>query len=160
MHLLPVFGFTSPFSDLGMSMAWIMPVFCLAIAPIAMNCRLTRSSMLETIHQDYIRTAWHKGLRVIILRHALKNGIIPVLTMLGMGIGNIFGGSIFVETVFGIAGMGKLTVDAAFAHDYPVLQGSVLLFASIILVSNLVVDLCYGLNKHPGCGMNKENNGN
>jgi peptide/nickel transport system permease protein len=147
LHLLPVFGFTSPFSDLGMSIKQvIMPVFCLAIAPIAMNCRLTRSSMLEVIHQDYIRTAWSKGLRerVIILRHALKNGIIPVLTMLGMGIGNIIGGSIFVERVFGISGMGKLTVDAAFAHDYPVLQGAVLLFASIVLASNLIVDLCYG----------------
>ena len=78
------------------------------------------------------------------MRHALKNGIIPVLTMLGLGIGNIIGGSFLFERVFGIAGMGKLTVDAAFVHDYPVLQGTVLLFASIILMSNLVVDLCYG----------------
>jgi len=124
----------------------IMPVFCLAIAPVAMNCRLTRSSLLEVIHQDYIRTAWAKGLRerTVIFRHALKNGILPILTMLGMGVASVIGGSVFIEQVFGIPGMGRLLLDGVNAHDYPVLQANVLIFATIILISNLIVDLCYG----------------
>ena len=123
-----------------------MPVFCLAIAPVAMNCRLTRSSLLEVIHQDYIRTAWAKGLRerTVIFRHALKNGILPILTMLGMGVASVIGGSVFIEQVFGIPGMGRLLLDGVNAHDYPVLQANVLIFATIILISNLIVDLCYG----------------
>jgi peptide/nickel transport system permease protein len=147
LRLLPVFGFTPIYEDPVMSIKQsIMPIFCLAIAPIASNCRLTRSSLLEVIHQDYIRTAWAKGLqeRTVIFRHALKNGILPILTMLGMGVAHIIGGSIFIEQVYGIPGMGRLALDAVNAHDYPVLQANVLIFAVLILVSNLIVDLCYG----------------
>jgi peptide/nickel transport system permease protein len=145
--LLPVFGFVPIYEDPVMSIKQsIMPVFCLAIAPVAMNCRLTRSSLLEVIHQDYIRTAWAKGLRerTVIFRHALKNGILPILTMLGMGVASVIGGSVFIEQVFGIPGMGRLLLDGVNAHDYPVLQANVLIFATIILISNLIVDLCYG----------------
>jgi len=147
LHLLPVYGYTPPFEDFWKSTRQgIMPIFCLAVAPIAMNCRMTRSSMLEIIRQDYIRTAWSKGLRerVIIIRHTLKNGLIPVISLLGMGVAFIIGGSVFIEQVFAIPGMGRLTINAAFSHDYPVLQGNVFIFASIVLISNLVVDLCYG----------------
>jgi peptide/nickel transport system permease protein len=147
LHLLPVYGYTAPWEGLWMSTKQsIMPIFCLAITPVAMNCRLTRSSMLEVIRQDYIRTAWSKGLkeRVIITRHALKNGIIPVITMLGMGVVFIIGGAVFIEQVFAIPGMGRLTVNAMLGHDYPIIQGNVVLFSSIVLLSNLAVDLCYG----------------
>jgi peptide/nickel transport system permease protein len=147
LRLLPVFGFTPLIESPVMSIKQtIMPVFCLAIAPVAMNCRLTRSSMLEVIHQDYIRTAWAKGLkeRVVIFRHALKNGLLPILTMLGMGLAGIIGGSVFIEQVYGIPGMGRLALDAVNAHDYPVLQANVLIFATLIMLSNLIVDLCYG----------------
>lgn len=147
LRLLPVYGYTSPFGAFWQSTKQsIMPIFCLAIGPIAMNCRMTRSSMLEVIRQDYIRTAWSKGLkeRVIIARHALKNGIIPVMTMLGMGITGIIGGSVLVEQVFAIPGMGRMTVDAVLGHDYPIIQANVVIFSTIILLSNLMVDLCYG----------------
>jgi peptide/nickel transport system permease protein len=147
LRLLPVFGFTPIYQDPVMSIKQsIMPIFCLAVPPIASNCRLTRSSMLEVIHQDYIRTAWSKGLRerTVIFRHAMKNGILPILTMLGMGVAHIIGGSIFIEQVYGIPGMGRLALDAVNAHDYPVLQANVLIFATLILLSNLIVDLCYG----------------
>ena len=96
-RLLPVFGFTSPFDNFWLSTRQlILPVFCLAVWPIAGNARQTRSSMLEVLRQDYIRTAWSKGLkeRAVILRHALKNGLIPVVTLAGMGIGGIVGGAV------------------------------------------------------------------
>jgi len=147
LGLLPVYGYTAPWENFWMSTKQcIMPIFCLAITPVAMNCRLTRSSMLEVIRQDYIRTAWSKGLRerVVIIRHALKNGIIPVITMLGMGVVFIIGGAIFIEQVFAIPGMGRLTVNAMLGHDFPIIQGNIVLFSSIVLLSNLIVDLCYG----------------
>jgi peptide/nickel transport system permease protein len=147
LGLLPVYGYTAPWKGFWISTQQsIMPIFCLAIGPIAMNCRLTRSSMLEVIRQDYIRTAWSKGLkeRVIVLRHALKNGIIPVITMLGMGVTFIIGGSVLIEQVFAIPGMGRMTTTAMLGHDYPIIQGNVVLFSSIVLLSNLLVDLCYG----------------
>ena len=147
LGLLPVYGYTAPWQGLWMSTQQsVMPIFCLAITPIAMNCRLTRSSMLEVIRQDYIRTAWSKGLkeRVIIIRHALKNGIIPVITMLGMGVVFIIGGAVFIEQVFAIPGMGRLTVNAMLGHDFPIIQGNIVLFSTVVLLSNLIVDLCYG----------------
>ena len=146
-RLLPVFGYTSPFTDFSMSMRQvIMPVFCLAVFPIASITRQTRSSMLEVMRQDYVRTAWSKGLseRVIIVRHAMKNGLIPVVTLLGMNVGIIIGGSVLIETVFNIPGMGRLAVDAITNQDYPMVQGVTLLVASAVAITNLVVDLSYG----------------
>lgn len=146
-HWLPVQGYTSPFTDFWLNVRqMIMPVICLALFPIASNSRQTRSSMLEVMHQDYIRTAWSKGLKekVIILKHALKNGLIPVITLSAMGLSMIIGGSVVIETVFNIPGMGRLAVTAITNHDYPFVQGIVLLIATFIMVVNLLVDLAYG----------------
>jgi peptide/nickel transport system permease protein len=118
----------------------------MALFPIASNARQSRSSMLEVMKQDYIRTAWSKGLqeRVIIIRHALKNGLIPIITLSGMGLSMIIGGSVIVETVFNIPGMGRLAVTSVLNQDYPYVQGIILLVSTFILMINLVVDLAYG----------------
>jgi peptide/nickel transport system permease protein len=123
----------------------IMPVFCLSMFPLSGCVRQTRSAMLEVISQDYIRTAWSKGLRerVIILRHALKNGIMPVVTLAGMSIPLIIGGQVLIETVFGIPGMGRLAVTALFSRDYAIVQGIVLVIAVIVVLCNLIVDISY-----------------
>lgn len=147
LKLLPVVGYTSPFVDFWLSIKQlIMPVICLAVAPIASLARQTRSSMLEVIRQDYVRTAWSKGLkeRIIIRRHALKNGLIPVVTLLGMQVRNIFGGAVLIETVFNIPGIGRLLVQATFGQDYQVVQAGVLVLATVVMLSNLIVDLSYG----------------
>ena len=102
--------------------------------------------MLDVIHQDYIRTAWAKGLRekAVVVRHVIKNGILPVVTLSGMAIPMVVGGAILVENVFGIPGMGRLATTALFAKDYAVVQGVVMLTAIIVVLSNLVVDISYG----------------
>jgi peptide/nickel transport system permease protein len=144
---LPTSGFTSPFEDFWLSTRQlILPVFCMAIFQIAGNCRLARSSMLEVLHQDYIRTAWAKGLRerVIIFKHALKNSLIPIVTMVGMGVSHIIGGSVLIEQVFNIPGMGRLAVDSLFQMDYTYTQGIVLIVTTIIVFVNLLVDISYG----------------
>ncbi len=144
---LPTMGYTSPFEDFGLSTKkLIMPVTCLAITALASVTRQTRSSILEVVQQDYIRTAWSKGLRerVIVLRHILKNGLIPVVTLLGMQVSHIFGGSVLIESVFNIPGMGRLMVNSVFAQDYPVVQGCTILFAVIVVVVNFFVDISYG----------------
>lgn len=144
---LPLSGWTSPSANLGLHFKMlIMPVFCLSIAGIAGTARLMRSSMLEVIRQDYVRTAWSKGLgeRVIVMRHALKNSFIPIITVLGMGIVGIFGGSFIIESLFSIPGMGRLTVNSLYAHDYAVVQFSVLFTAFLIVMSNVIVDISYG----------------
>ena len=144
---LPVQGYTSPLQDFWMSTRQlIMPVFCLSLFCLASMTRQTRSSMLEVVRQDYIRTAWAKGLRerVVVMRHTIKNALIPVVTMLGMQVRVIFGGSVLIETVFNIPGFGRLMVQAVFAHDYQIIQGGVLIIAAIILLSNLIVDISYG----------------
>jgi peptide/nickel transport system permease protein len=145
---LPVMGYTSPAKDFWMNTRQvIMPIVCLAIWPIAGTARQTRSSMLEVLRQDYIRTAWSKGLRerAVIIKHALKNGLIPVLTLAGMGIGTIVGGTVLIEQVFNIPGMGRLAVDAIFAHDYAFVQGVTLIITVTVILANLLVDISYGL---------------
>ncbi len=144
---LPVQGFTSPFDDFWLSTKkLIMPVFCMSIFSIAGNARQARSSMLEVLRQDYIRTAWSKGLteRAVIIGHALKNSLIPIVTLAGMGIAMIFGGSVLIEQVFNIPGMGRMAVDALFQHDYTYVQGITLVMTGIIVFSNLIIDLSYG----------------
>ncbi len=144
---LPIFGYTSPLKDISANIQQIiMPVFCLAVPPIASGARLTRSSMLEVMRQDYIRTAWSKGLteRVIIFKHALKNSLIPVVTLKGMSLANIVGGSVFIETVFSIPGMGRLAVEGLFSQDYTVVQGCILIAGTVVLMANLLIDLSYG----------------
>jgi peptide/nickel transport system permease protein len=144
---LPIAGYTSPFDDFWMSTKQIvMPVICLAIFGLSFTARQMRSSMLEVTRQDYIRTAWSKGLRerTIILRHALKPSLIPVITLLGFTVGYVFGGSVVVETIFAIPGVGRLLVSSIFAQDYVVIQSGTLVIATIIVLVNLFVDISYG----------------
>ena len=123
-----------------------MPVICLAIPSIAVLARQTRSSMLEVLRQDYIRTAWSKGMaeRVIVFNHALKNALIPIVTLLGLQLRLVVGGSVVVETVFNIPGMGRLMVDATFAKDFVTVQAVTLIIAVVVLLANLIVDISYG----------------
>jgi len=146
-HLLPISGYTSPFENFWLNTRQIiMPVICLSFFSIAANARQMRSSMLEVISQDYVRTAWAKGLseRVVILKHALKNSLIPVITLVGVGVGILFGGSVIVETIFAIPGVGRLLVSSIFGQDYVVVQAITLVIAIAILVVNLLVDISYG----------------
>ena len=144
---LPIYGWTSPFDDFAMSVRQsLMPVILLAIPGIAVLTRQSRSSMLEVINQDYIRTALSKGLhgRVVISRHALKNALIPIVTLMGLYVRILVGGSVLVETIFSIPGLGRLMVGSAINKDFLVVQGSVLLIGSIVCLVNLLVDISYG----------------
>ena len=123
----------------------IMPSVTLALLPIAYTARLTRASTLETIRQDYIRTAWAKGLseRLVVIRHVLKNSLIPVVTTLGPTFAFLVTGSVIVETVFSIPGIGRAFVVAVTSRDYPMILGTTVLFSVIIAAANLVVDVLY-----------------
>ena len=123
----------------------IMPVITLALLPIAYTARLTRASTLDTIRQDYIRTAWAKGLseRLVVIRHILKNSLIPVVTTLGPTFAFLVTGSVITETVFSIPGIGRAFVVAIESRDYPMILGTTVLFSVIIAVANLVVDVAY-----------------
>jgi peptide/nickel transport system permease protein len=145
--LLPVHGYTSPFEDFWLSTRQaIMPVICLSLFSIASLTRLTRSSMLEVVKQDYIRTAWAKGLRerMIILRHTIKNALIPVITVMGLQIAFIFGGSVLIETVFNIPGIGRLMTSSILEQDFQVVQAGTLIIATVVVLANLIVDISYG----------------
>lgn len=147
LHLLPIGGYTSPFEDPWLNIKMlIMPVICESVTGLASVSRQMRSSVLEVSGQDYIRTAWSKGLRerAIVFKHILKNSLIPVITLSGFAIGMIFGGSVLIETVFNIPGMGRLMVSSIFNQDYVVVQACTLIFGSIVLVVNLLVDISYG----------------
>ena len=147
LNLLPIIGYTSPFENLGDSLKHIiLPVICLIIGPIAGDIRMARSTMLEVMRQDYIRTAWSKGLRErsVIITHALKNGLMPVVTLKGMGLAGIVGGSVIVEQVFSIPGIGRMAVNAIFNQDYAIVQGMMLIVGVVVLLSNLLVDISYG----------------
>ncbi|MBA7614976.1 Glutathione transport system permease protein GsiC [subsurface metagenome] len=144
---LPVFGYTSPFDDFWLSLKKvIMPVICLSLFSVASLTRLTRSSMLEVVQQDYIRTAWSKGLRerLIITRHTIKNALIPVITVLGLQVAFIFGGAVLIETVFNIPGIGRLMTQSVMQQDFQVIQAGTLIIAMVVVLSNLVVDISYG----------------
>jgi len=123
----------------------VLPTVTLAAFSVAIIARMTRSSLLEVLHQDYVRTAWAKGLnsRAVVLRHALKNALIPVVTVIGLQFGGLLGGAILTETVFAWPGMGRLLVGAIVARDYPVVQGTVLVFAALFTLVNLAVDVLY-----------------
>jgi len=140
VHLrwLPAGGYGTP-------VHLILPTVTLAAFSVAIIARMTRSSLLEVLHQDYVRTAWAKGLgaRAVILHHALKNALIPVITVIGLQFGSLLGGAILTETVFAWPGMGRLLVGAIVARDYPVVQGAVLLFAALFTLVNLAVDVLY-----------------
>jgi len=144
---LPIGGYTSPFEDFWLNARQlIMPVVCASVLGLASMSRQMRSSVLEVARQDYIRTAWSKGLRerAIVFKHMLKNSLIPVITLMGFAVGMIFGGSVFIETVFNIPGMGRLMVSSIFNQDYVVVQATTLIFGAIVLLVNLIVDISYG----------------
>jgi peptide/nickel transport system permease protein len=134
-----------PSSGFGTPMHWILPAFTIGISSMAMIMRMTRSSMLEVIRQDYIRTARAKGQKesVIIFKHALRNALIPVITVVGLQFGSMLGGAILTETVFAIPGLGRYMVEAISRRDYPVIQGGVLLVAISFSFVNLLVDILY-----------------
>jgi peptide/nickel transport system permease protein len=147
LHWLPTTGYTSPFTDFWMSTKQIiMPVFCMSLFTIAAQCRQARSCMLEVVQQDYIRTAWAKGLkeRLIIFRHAIKNALIPVITVMGIQVGVIFGGAVLIETIFNITGVGRLMTTSLLQHDFMVVQAVVLIMATVVVLANLAVDISYG----------------
>ncbi len=147
LEWLPIQGYTSPFDDFWQSTRQlVMPVFCLALFPIAGTVRQTRSSMLEVLGQDYVRTAWSKGLKrkAVIMKHSLKNSLIPVVTLSGMQLTMVVGGAVIVEKVFNIPGLGRYLIDSINAQDYPAVQSVVLLIAIIVVVINLLIDLSYG----------------
>lgn len=125
---------------------YILPSLTLGAAVAAVMARFTRASFVEVINEDFVRTARAKGLSeyVVIIKHSLRNALIPVVTMMGLQFGFLLGGSIVVETVFAWPGMGSLLVDAVNARDYPVIQGLVLLFSLEFIVINLIVDILYG----------------
>jgi peptide/nickel transport system permease protein len=124
----------------------ILPAILLGLALSGALMRLTRAQMLEVLRQDFVRTATAKGLdeRAVVLRHALKNAFIPVLTLLGLQISILVGGAVVLESVFVLPGMGRYLLEAVQYRDYPVIQGLNLIFATVIVLANLTVDLLYG----------------
>jgi peptide/nickel transport system permease protein len=143
---LPASGYVSPFEDLKANLAaMIMPAFVLGNAFAAVLMRHTRSAMLQVLSSDYVRTARAKGLneRVVILKHALRNALTPVITLGALGFGELLGGTVLTESVFSIPGFGKLIVDAVFNRDYAVVQGVVLVTATTYIVLNLLADIAY-----------------
>jgi len=143
---LPASGYVSPFEDLGENLkSMIMPAFVLGNAIAAVLMRHTRSAMLQVLSSDYVRTARAKGLeeRTVVLKHALRNALTPIITLGALELGTLLSGAVLTEQVFTIPGFGKLIVDAVFNRDYAVVQGVVLVTASAYMVLNLLADLTY-----------------
>jgi ABC-type dipeptide/oligopeptide/nickel transport system permease component len=134
-----------PTSGRGSLAHLVMPAIALGLSLMAMFARLTRSVMLEVLNQDYVRTARAKGLaeRLVIGKHALKNALIPLVTVAGMQFGFLIGGTVIIETVFAWPGVGRLVVQAIFSRDYPLVQAAVLVLAVLFVLVNLAVDLVY-----------------
>ena len=124
----------------------VLPAVTLALPSVAMVARMTRSSVLDVLREDYVRTARAKGVaeRLVVSKHALRNAAVPILTLLGLQAGQLMGGAVLTETVFAWPGLGRLMVKAIFARDYVLLQGAVLVFALAFVLINLAVDLAYG----------------
>ena len=147
LRWLPVSGYTDPFEDpVNGLRSLALPAVTLGLALAAVITRTLRSSLIEALSEDYVRTGRAKGLseRAILGRHALKNSLIPVATVLGLQLGGLIGGAVITEYVFALPGVGRLVVDAVFARDYPLVQGVVLLIALGYIFTNLLVDLAYG----------------
>ncbi|MDR7418414.1 MAG: ABC transporter permease [Armatimonadota bacterium] len=143
----PVFGAGAWGDWRSLAVHLVLPAAAIGVRSAALIARMTRSSMLEVLNQDYIRTARAKGLAsaAVVLRHALRNAAIPVITVIGLDIAYLLGGAVVTETVFSRPGLGKLVVDAIYARDYPMVQGAIMVFAIGILLVNLLVDLSYAL---------------
>src|SRR5438128_5549908 len=149
---LPASGYVSPFEDLRANLAsMIMPAFVLGNAIAAVLMRHTRSAMLQVLSSDYVRTARAKGLdeRVVVLKHALRNALIPAITLGALEFGTLLSGAVLTEQVFSIPGFGKLIVDAVFNRDYSVVQGVVLFTATAYIVLNLLADVAYAVVNPP-----------
>jgi peptide/nickel transport system permease protein len=125
----------------------ILPSVALSTIPMAIIARMTRSSMLQVLGLDYVRTARAKGLfaRHVILRHALRNALLPIVTIIGLQLGTVFSGAILTETIFSLAGVGRSLFEAITARDFPIIQGFTVVIATAYIVINLLVDLSYGL---------------
>jgi peptide/nickel transport system permease protein len=123
----------------------ILPSIALGLAYVALIARITRATMLDVLAEDYIRTARAKGVanHKMLLRHALKNAAVPIVTVIGIGVALLIGGVVITETVFNIPGIGRLVVDAIARRDYPIIQGIIVLFSGIYVIVNLAVDLSY-----------------
>ncbi|MCY4484846.1 MAG: ABC transporter permease [Spirochaetaceae bacterium] len=132
----------NPLGNLAM---FLIPSLILGTGSAAGLMRMTRTMMLEVLRQDYIRTAWSKGLRerVVVVRHAIKNGMIPIVTIIGMQLPILVGGSVIIENIFNLPGLGRLMVLALQERDYPVVQGVNLMFGSVVIANNLLIDLVY-----------------
>jgi peptide/nickel transport system permease protein len=123
----------------------IIPSIVMGMSMAGMTMRMTRTMMLEVLRQDYIRTAWAKGLqeKVVVIRHALKNALIPVITLIGLQTPVVIGGTVVIERIFSLPGMGRLLMDAVNGKDHPLVMGIVILFAVVMVLMNLIVDLTY-----------------
>src|SRR5215510_5323860 len=146
LRWLPISGYTDPFEEPWRGLrALTLPAVTLGLALAAVIMRTLRSSLLEALGEDYVRTARAKGVSEWgAIRHALKNALLPVVTVLGLQLGTLIGGAVITEYIFALPGVGRLVVDAVFARDYPLVQGVVLLIALGFILSNLLVDLLYG----------------
>lgn len=142
LKLLPFVGWGD-----GLDRRMIMPTVILALGPMAFLTRITRASMLEAIRQDYVRTARSKGLgeQVVIVTHVLKNALIPVATVLGPAAAALVTGSFIIETIFSVPGVGREYIRSILARDYPIIMGTTMLYAAVIVIANLTVDLVYGM---------------
>ena len=148
LHLLPASGFVPFFQHpLGNLERMLMPAFVLGGALAAVLMRQTRNSMIEVMSANYVRTAYSKGLAepVVVFRHALRNGLIPIVTILGLQMGALMGGAVVTEQIFVVPGFGRLIVEAVFTRDYPLVQGVVMITASAYVLINLLVDVSYSL---------------
>jgi len=138
-----------PFTEdpVGNLQMFILPAIVLGMVMSGMTMRLTRTMMLEVLRQDYIRTAWAKGLRerFVIIRHALKNALIPVITLIGIQLPVMVGGSVIIEQIFSLPGIGRLILDSILARDYTIVSGVMLVLGEVIVLTNLMVDVIYGL---------------
>jgi peptide/nickel transport system permease protein len=148
LRWLPISGYIDPWEEPWAGLrSLVLPAATLGLALAAVVTRTLRSSMLEALSEDYVRTARAKGLDegTIVRSHVLKNALIPVVTVLGLQLGTLIGGAVITEYVFALPGVGRLVVDAVFARDYPLVQGVVLLIAVAFILTNLMVDVLYGL---------------
>jgi peptide/nickel transport system permease protein len=143
----PLFGAQQDKSGIAMAHALVLPAITVGSHSAALLARVTRSAMLEALSGNYVTTARAKGLaeRSVVVKHALRNAALPVLTLLGINVAYLLGGSVIVEVVFARPGMGRLLVEAIFARDYPVVQGTVIVFAMLVVVANLITDTLYGI---------------
>lgn len=147
-HILPVAGYGPPGAGLLERLRYlVLPAIAVGVPNSALIIRFTRTSMLDVLHEDYVRTARAKGVpeRGVVWKHTLRNALIPVITLTGLQFGFLLGGAIVVETVFAWPGLGRLLVDSVAYRDYPVIQAEILLFSFEFVLINLIVDLLYGL---------------